>query len=63
MAYSIGFFKATAKGYTGKIETHALKLQADFHRVLSRTHENAPAYEIFSGDLIRLLAHSLALRE
>ena len=51
MGYNIGFFKATDTGYTGKIETLALKVQADFHRVLDRKHENAPAYEIFCGDL------------
>lgn len=51
MGYNIGFFKATDTGYTGKIETLALKLTADFHRVLDRTHENAPALEIFVGDL------------
>jgi uncharacterized protein (DUF736 family) len=51
MAYNIGFFKTTDTGYTGKIDTLALKVQADFHRVLDRTHENAPAFEIFCGDL------------
>lgn len=51
MAYNIGFFKATDTGYTGKIDTLALKVQADFHRVLDRTHENAPAFHIFSGEL------------
>ena len=51
MGYNIGFFKATDTGYTGKIETLAVKAQADFHRVLDRTNENAPAFEIFSGDL------------
>ena len=51
MGYNIGFFKATDTGYTGKIETLALKVQADFHRVLDRKHENAPAYEIFAGEL------------
>jgi uncharacterized protein (DUF736 family) len=51
MAYNIGFFKTTENGYTGKIETLALKVQADFHRVLDRTHENASAFDIFAGDL------------
>ena len=51
MAFNIGFFKSTDNGYTGKIDTLAIKAQADFHRVLDRTNENAPAYEIFSGDL------------
>ncbi len=51
MGYNIGFFKATDTGYTGKIETLALKVQAEFHRVLNRTNQNAPAFEIFSGDL------------
>jgi uncharacterized protein (DUF736 family) len=51
MGYNIGFFKATDTGYTGTIETLALKIQADFHRVLDRKHENAPAYEILCGKL------------
>jgi uncharacterized protein (DUF736 family) len=51
MVYNIGFFKATDTGYTGKIETLAIKAQAEFHRVLDRTNENAPTFEIFSGDL------------
>ena len=51
MAFNIGFFKTTNTGYTGKIDTVALKVQADFHRVLDRTNENAPAFEIFAGDL------------
>ncbi len=49
--YNIGFFKATDTGYTGKIETLSLKVQAEFTRVLNRKNENAPACEIFSGDL------------
>lgn len=51
MAFNIGFFKTTDTGYAGKIETLALKIQAEFHRVLDRTHENAPTFEIFCGDL------------
>ena len=51
MAFNIGFFKATDTGFTGKIDTLAITVQAGFHRVLDRTHENAPAYEIFCGDL------------
>ena len=51
MGYNIGFFKATDTGFTGKIETLALKLQADFTRVLSRTNQKAPAFDIYSGDL------------
>src|ERR1017187_3593066 len=51
MAFNIGFFKTTDTGYTRKIETLALKTQAVFHRVLDRTHQNAPAFEIFAGDL------------
>jgi uncharacterized protein (DUF736 family) len=51
MAFNIGFFKPTDTGYTGKIDTLAVKVQADFQRVLDRTHENAPAFEIFCGDL------------
>ena len=51
MAYNIGFFKATDTGFKGKIETLALKIEAEFTRVINRTNENAPAFEIFSGDL------------
>ncbi len=51
MAFNIGFFKTTDTGYTGTIETLALKVQAEFHRVLDRTNENAPGFEIFVGDL------------
>ena len=51
MAYNIGFFKATNSGYEGRIETLALKIQAEFTRVLNRKSENAPAYEIYTGDL------------
>jgi len=51
MGYNIGSFKATDNGYTGRIETLALKVQADFHRVLDRTNQNAPAFEIYSGEL------------
>jgi uncharacterized protein (DUF736 family) len=51
MAYNIGFFKATDTGFTGKIDTLALKVQADFHRVLNRTNDNAPAFDIFCGEL------------
>src|SRR5450755_1968535 len=51
MAYNIGFFKATDTGYTGKIDTLAVKVQVDFTRVLDRTNENAPAFELFCGDL------------
>ena len=51
MAYNIGFFKTTDNGFTGKIETLALKVQAEFTRVIDRTNENAPGFEIFTGDL------------
>lgn len=51
MAYNIGFFTKTDTGFTGKIETLAVKLQAEFQRVLDRTNDNAPAFEIFAGDL------------
>jgi len=51
MAFNIGFFKPTDTGFTGTIDTLAIKAQADFQRVLNRTHENAPALEIFCGDL------------
>jgi uncharacterized protein (DUF736 family) len=51
MAYNIGFFKSTDTGFSGKIETLAVKIQAEFHRVTNRTNENAPPFEIFHGDL------------
>jgi uncharacterized protein (DUF736 family) len=51
MGYNIGFFKATNSGYEGKIETLALKIQAEFTRVVNRKNENAPAYELYAGDL------------
>jgi uncharacterized protein (DUF736 family) len=51
MAYNIGFFKKTDTGFAGKIETLAFKTDAAFHRVLTRTNQNAPAFEIFAGDL------------
>lgn len=51
MGYNIGFFKATNSGYEGKIETLAIKIQAEFTRVINRTNQNAPSYEIYSGDL------------
>ena len=47
-------------GYTGKIETLAFKIQADFNRVLNRTNENAPAFEIFCGDLRICLLYTSA---
>jgi uncharacterized protein (DUF736 family) len=51
MAYNIGFLKSTDNGFTGTIETLALKAQVDFHRVLNRTNSRAPALEAFVGDL------------
>jgi uncharacterized protein (DUF736 family) len=51
MGYAIGFFKATNSGFEGKIETLALKIQAEFTRVINRTNQKLPAYEIYSGDL------------
>jgi uncharacterized protein (DUF736 family) len=51
MGYNIGSFKATDTGYTGTIETLTHKITADFTRVLSRTNQNAPAFEIYSGEL------------
>ena len=51
MGYNIGFFKKTDTGFAGNIETLTLKTQAEFHRVLDRTHEKAPAFEIFAGEL------------
>ncbi len=51
MGYAIGFFKATNSGYEGKIETLALKIQAEFTRVVTRTNHKAPNYEIHCGDL------------
>jgi uncharacterized protein (DUF736 family) len=51
MGYNIGFFKKTDTGFSGNIETLSLKATAEFTRVLDRKHANAPAFEIFSGDL------------
>jgi uncharacterized protein (DUF736 family) len=51
MAYSIGQFTKTDTGFVGRIETLALKADATFHRVINRTNENAPAFEIFHGEL------------
>jgi uncharacterized protein (DUF736 family) len=51
MAYNIGFLKSTDSGFTGKIETLALKVQVEFQRVLDRTNSKAPALEVFVGDL------------
>jgi uncharacterized protein (DUF736 family) len=51
MAYNIGFFTKTDTGFEGRIETLALKIPAEFTRVTDRTHENAPTFEIFSGEL------------
>jgi len=51
MGYNIGFFKATNGGYAGTIETLTLKVPAEFTRVLNRTNQNAPAFEIFAGEL------------
>jgi len=51
MAYNIGQFTKTDTGFTGKIETLALKAEAKFQPVSGRTSENAPAFEIFHGDL------------
>jgi len=51
MGYNIGSFKATDTGYKGTIETLTHKVTADFARVLNRTNQNAPAYEIYCGEL------------
>ena len=51
MAYNIGFFTKTDGGFKGNIQTLAIKVPAEFTRVLDRTHENSPAFEIFSDDL------------
>jgi uncharacterized protein (DUF736 family) len=51
MSYNIGYFKKTDTGFTGKIETLTLKTPAEFTRVLNRTNQNAPAFEIFAGEL------------
>ena len=51
MAYNIGFFTKTDTGFTGKIETLAVKAQAELTRVIDRTNENAPGFEIFSGEV------------
>jgi uncharacterized protein (DUF736 family) len=51
MGYNIGFFNATDGGYAGTIETLSVKAPAEFTRVLNRTNEKAPAYEVFCGQL------------
>jgi uncharacterized protein (DUF736 family) len=51
MAYNIGQFTKTGTGFTGRIETLALKAEAKFQPVSGRTSENAPVFEIFHGDL------------
>jgi uncharacterized protein (DUF736 family) len=51
MGYNIGFFKKTETGFAGNIETLAVKIPAEFTRVLDRKSENAPAFEVFSKDL------------
>jgi uncharacterized protein (DUF736 family) len=51
MGYNIGFFKATNSGYEGTIQTLCHKFQAEFTRVTNRTNQNAPAYELYCGDL------------
>jgi len=51
MGYNIGSFKKTDGTYEGTIETLVHKIQAAFHPVLDRTHQNAPAFEIYSGEL------------
>ena len=51
MAYNIGSFTKTDTGFTGRIETLAIKIPAVFNRLTDRTNENAPAFEIFSGEL------------
>ena len=51
MGYNIGSFKPTDTGYRGTIETLTHKIGVEFTRVLNRTNQNAPAYEIFAGEL------------
>src|SRR5271166_2090809 len=51
MAYNIGQFTKTDTGFKGRIDMLALKAEAEFHPVLNRTNENAPAFEIFHGEL------------
>ena len=51
MAYTIGQFTKTDTGFKGHIDTLAVKATAEFIRVLNRTNENAPAFEIFHGEL------------
>ena len=51
MAYNIGQFTKTDTGFKGTINILALKAEAEFHPVLNRTKENAPAFEIFHGEL------------
>lgn len=49
MAYNIGQFTKTDSGFKGRIDTLALKTEAEFRPVQGRTNENAPAFEIFQG--------------
>jgi len=52
MGINIGFFKATNGGYEGKIQTLLHNLTVTFERVIDRTNEKAPAFHIYSGELL-----------
>jgi uncharacterized protein (DUF736 family) len=51
MGINIGFFKLVNGNYEGKITTLLHNLSVTFERVLDRTHEKAPAFHIYSGEL------------
>jgi uncharacterized protein (DUF736 family) len=52
MGYNIGFFRATKTGFVGKIQTLVHNLdEVEFHRVVSRKSEKAPAIEGYVGDM------------
>src|SRR5580658_10268334 len=52
MGINIGFFKATNGGYEGKIQTLLHNLEVTFERVIDRKNQNAPAFHIYTGELL-----------
>jgi len=52
MGINIGSFKAVNGGYEGKITTLLHNLTVTFDRVLDRTNETAPAFHLYSGELL-----------
>ena len=51
MGYNIGFFKATDTGFSGRITTLVHDLEVEFHRILDRTNNKAPALRGYVGEL------------